>query len=341
MKLKPCKYQILTLIAIVISPVSSPALGHPHPPLKNCKTVSSSDSKVQPARFHHVRLNVTDPKASIDYYKKFFSAVPVRFRGVSDALLTDRSYLLLNTVKKTAPKNVTTALWHIGWGGIDGHAEHKWRTDQGIKWGTDITTVATAGGDLYFMYAEGPDHELAEIWTGTPYQRYNHVHLLTKDVNATRDWYIDHLGAKGEKTDIPKPDLPPAGMKFSNPKVFDYVWNTQVDVDGVIFNIFGLPDKPVFWWPSGPIAKFEKTEGHVIDHFAFSYPKIEPVFTRMKADGVEIVKEITWNEKFKMNSFFIRAPDGVLIEIVEADPLPEASWLRHIHPKDEHSHPKD
>ena len=323
----------MILVALGIGVLLLSACGHKPTKTfaKTSTTTSSLAAQGQPARFHHVRLNVTNPKASIEHYKKFFSAVPVRFRGVSDALLTDRSYLLLNTVKKPAPKNSTTALWLIGWGGIDGHAEHKWRTDQGIKWGTDITTVATPGGDLYFMYAEGPDHELAEVWTGTPYQRYNHVHLLTKDVNATRDWYIDHLGAKGKKTHVPKPDLPPAGMKFSNPKVFDYVWNTQVDVDGVIFNIFGLPDKPVFWWPGEPIVEFEKTEGHVIDHFAFSYPKIEPVFNRMKAGGVEIVKEIAWNEKLRMKSFFIRAPDGVLIEIVEADPLPEASWLHHIH----------
>ena len=33
-----------------------------------------------------------------------------------------------------------------------------------------------------------------------------------------------------------------------------------------------------------------------------------------------------------MKSFFVRGPDKVLIEIVEADPLPEASWLRHTRP---------
>ena len=46
---------------------------------------------------------------------------------------------------------------------------------------------------------------------------------------------------------------------------------------------------------------------------------------------VEIVKEIAWNEELQMKSFFVRAPDGVLIEIVEADPLPDASWIHHGH----------
>ena len=131
-------------------------------------------------------------------------------------------------------------------------------------------------------------------------------------------------------------------MKFSDPikDVFTKVWNTAVQVDGVTFNIFVQPDEPVFWWTGEPIKEFEKTDGHVINHFAFSYPDIEPVFKRMKADGVEIVKEIAWNEKLKMKSFFIRGPDKVLIEIVEADPLPESSWRRHVHSHD-HDHHKN
>ena len=53
---------------------------------------------------------------------------------------------------------------------------------------------------------------------------------------------------------------------------------------------------------------FEKTEGHVINDVVFSDPDSQPVFDRMKANGVEIVK---------------------------ADPLPESSWLRVV---DEHTH---
>jgi catechol 2,3-dioxygenase-like lactoylglutathione lyase family enzyme len=118
-------------------------------------------------------------------------------------------------------------------------------------------------------------------------------------------------------------------MTFANPACWNYIWQTQVD--GVTFNIFGMPEKPTFWWPDEPIKESAKSDGHVIDHYGFSYPKIQPVHDRMKADGVEIVKGIAWNEDLQMKSFFIRAPDGVLIEIVEADPLPHASWFRHVH----------
>jgi len=40
----------------------------------------------------------------------------------------------------------------------------------------------------------------------------------------------------------------------------------------------------------------------------------------------------------KMKSFFVRAPDKVLVEIVEADPVPDGSWLRHVHPEGNHGH---
>jgi len=316
---------LLTLWMIVLSLPSSGTASS-----KSATASTEAASQDPPARFHHVRLNVTDPKASVEYYQKFFSAVPIKFRGVSDALLTNRSFILFNTVPKRASNNSRTALWHIGWGGIDGPSEYSWRNAQGMQWAKDLVTV----GDnlVHFMYASGPDQEIVEIWTGTPYQRYNHVHLLANDPNVTRDWYIDNLGARGDKKYIPNPGLPPPSMTFRDDpkKLFAAIWNTVAVVDGVIFNIFGIPSEPVFWWDDGLIDKFEKTEGHVINHFAFSYPDIEPVYKRMKKNGVTIVKGIRWDKKLKMKSFFVRAPDNVLVEIVEADPIPDASWLRHI-----------
>lgn len=282
------------------------------------------------ANFHHVRLNVTDPEQSSAYYQKFFSAVPLKFRGVADAVFTDRSYIIFNKVDKPAPENEGTALWHIGWGGIDGPSEHKWRTEQGIKWAVDLTPV---GGDFaHFMYAAGPDKEEVEIWTGTPNQRFNHVHLLAKDPNVTRDWYIDNLGAMGDKKYIPNPGPLPKDVSFDSDvqTVFTKVWNTTAVLDGVMFNIFSKPDETSFWYNGKPIKEFQKSDGHAINHIAFSYPDIQPVFDRMKKNGVEIVKEISWNDELKIKSFFVRGPDKVLIEILEAAPLPQSSWQNHL-----------
>ena len=327
--MKSNSFQMFALAVIGIGALALPTQGHP---LKDAAlAATAAPAPKGAANFHHVRLNVTDPAASAHYYQKYFSAVPVKFRGVADGVLTDRSYIIFNTVDKPAPVNEGSALWHIGWGGIDGPSEHKWRTEQGINWAVDLTSV---GGDFaHFMYACGPDKEEIEIWTGTPNQRYNHVHLLAEDPNVTRDWYIDHLGAMGDKKYIPNPGPLSKDVSFDSDvkTVFTSVWNTTAVLDGVIFNIFSKPDEGSFWYNGKPIKEFKKTDGHVINHLAFSYPDIEPVYDRMKADGVEIVEEIAWNDELKMKSFFVRGPDGILVEIVEADPLPDSSWLRHVH----------
>ena len=55
-------------------------------------------------------------------------------------------------------------------------------------------------------------------------------------------------------------------------------------------------------------------------------PQTNPVFERMKADGVEVVKPIGNDPVFGHECFFVRGPDKVLIEIVEDKPVPEGIW---------------
>jgi hypothetical protein len=46
----------------------------------------------------------------------------------------------------------------------------------------------------------------------------------------------------------------------------------------------------------------------------------------MQAAGVKIVRPIAVQDSLKLKSFFVLAPDGVLVEIVEAKPIPEGAW---------------
>ena len=65
--------------------------------------VFTADGRAQEsANFHHIHLNVVDPPKTIDYYEQFFSGVRPKFRNTADAILTDRSFLLLNKVEKPA-----------------------------------------------------------------------------------------------------------------------------------------------------------------------------------------------------------------------------------------------
>src|SRR5579864_9395015 len=79
----------------------------------------------EPAHFHHVRLNVTDVAKSVRFYARVFGAVPVKFQGVADALFTERSFILFNRVEQPPPNELTSAVWHIGWGGVDVKNEYE------------------------------------------------------------------------------------------------------------------------------------------------------------------------------------------------------------------------
>lgn len=279
------------------------------------------------AAFHHVHLNSVDPDASIKYYKRFFSGVPVKFRGVSDALLTDRSFILYSKVEEPPAHELKSSIWHLGWGGVDGPSDYAWREREGVEFETPLMPLA----NQHFMYAWGPDKEVVEVWTGFHHHRFGHVHLLAEDINATRDWYRTHLGLQGPSAQIPKPPPPPEDFKYEvgsgDPSIFRYMWTTQVQTDAVTINIFGQPGpEPVLWWSNEPIEEFEPTQGRVIDHIAFSYRDLDAAFERMKAAGVEIVEPIAERPEYDMRSFFVMGPDKVLIEIVEARPLPEGVW---------------
>jgi hypothetical protein len=47
----------------------------------------------------------------------------------------------------------------------------------------------------------------------------------------------------------------------------------------------------------------------------------------MKAAGLDIVEPIAVRQQDGgLKSFFVQAPDGVLVEIVESKPIPEGIW---------------
>jgi catechol 2,3-dioxygenase-like lactoylglutathione lyase family enzyme len=278
---------------------------------------AAPDATTEAAHFHHVRLNVTNPSKSIRFYRSVFGAVPVLFRGAVDGLFTERSFILFNEVEEAPEATLNTGIWHIGWGGVDVKNEHEWWKRHGVDIHTPLSPLP--GNDNFYMYIQGPDKELIEINT-MGHHRFAHVHFFCDDVNATTQWYAKHLGLAPRAANVPKPkgDMSSLGG----------IWMNTIRCDNVIMIFFGKPDiePSPFWWPDPPLKEIKPTDDRPIDHLAFSFRDIEPVFERMKAAGVEIVEPITYREKFRMNSFFVRGPNQVLIEIVEAKPIPEGLW---------------
>lgn len=271
----------------------------------------------EPAHFHHVRLNVRDVSQSKRFYQRLFGAVPVKYRGNPDCVFVERSFLLFNSVDQSPDSALNTAIWHIGWGGVDMRSEYEWYRKHGAQIQTPLSPLP--GPDNYYFYQYGPDKELIEINT-MGHHRFAHVHLFATDVNATCHWYRDHLGLKPRLGDRPKPS--------GNMATLDKIWINFIPCDNVSIIVFGKPDvtPPPPWWPEAPLKKLEPTKGRPIDHLAFSYRKIEPVYEAMKHSGVKITQDIKPDPKYHFHSFLVEGPDSVSIEIVEEKPVPEGIW---------------
>lgn len=265
---------------------------------------------VQQADFHHVHLNVTDPDSTRAYYETFFGALPIEYRDRSEGLFTERSFLLLDQVEQAPDDNIDTAIAHIGWAGVHGPTEFDWRLREGIEYQTPITPL----GSNYYMYFYGPDRELVEIYTGSRNHRFEHVHLNATDIDETMDWLEQHLGLESG----PARTWTGGGMRTNSTRV-----------DNVNLVVFEVPGSEENWpdvFPRNVRGPFAPTEGRVVDHIAFSYRDIEPVERRMREAGVTIVSPTRERPEHGIRSFFVRAPDNLLVEIVEAKPIPEGLW---------------
>ena len=279
--------------------------------------LEAAEPAVEAARFHHVLLNVTNPQESIKFYSRVFGATPVRFRGVSDALFTERSFLLLNKVDQPPNGTLDTGIWHIGWGGVDVKNEYEWWKRHDVTIHTPLSPLP--GPDNFYMYISGPDKELIEINT-MGHHRFAHVHFFCDDVNAATDWYSKHLGLRPRMAHRPKPK--------GNIETLAGIWMNFIQCDNVTMIFFGKPDGSPAppWWPDEPLKEIQPTKDRPIDRIAFSYRDIQPVYDRLQGAGVTIIEPITEKEQYKLKSFLIEGPDKVTVEIVEAKPIPEGVW---------------
>jgi catechol 2,3-dioxygenase-like lactoylglutathione lyase family enzyme len=152
------------------------------------------------------------------------------------------------------------------------------------------------------------------------HHRFAHVHFFCTDVNASAQWYHQHLGLR-PRLNHPKK---PAG----NMATLGGIWMNVIQCDNVQMIFFGKPDVSPSppWWPDPPLVDIQPTKDRPIDRIGFSYREIEPVFERMKAAGVTILEPIAERSDLKLKSFLVEGPDRVSVEIVEAKPIPEGTW---------------
>jgi catechol 2,3-dioxygenase-like lactoylglutathione lyase family enzyme len=265
--------------------------------------IFAASVSAQSAHFHHVHLNVVDPASTIEFYRNFFGAVQVMYRGKAPALFTERSFILMDQVDERAPSSMDSALWHIGWSGIDGSSEFEWRKDAGI----DVHTPASPLGTETFMYFYGPDRELVEVFTGQRNHRFEHLHVNSSSLEETIDWFAKHLGLKAD----------------GEPEEFFGTRMNYLLLDNINITSFQAinPDERPDYLPK--VTRPQR--GTVIDHIAFSYQDIDPVQARMEYD-IPGTSAIGIDQRYGIRRFFVPGPDGLNIEIVEEKPIPEGIW---------------
>ena len=266
-----------------------------------------------PAHFHHVHLNATDPAADLNFYTARFDCEKARFNGKMDAVWAQKSWILFNKVGKPPNSEVTSAIWHWGWGAEDMKATFQKQVDSGAKFATPITDISDIGGGsatglFFFAYVDGPDHQLIELNTAN-HHHFGHIHLLSKDPVAAGEWYVKEFGLVRRGTSPPSRE----------PRFYRGLQigpSASLMMDNVNFIIFPMEyaktQWPELWKDRGD---FDSTSGHVTDHIGFSVDNLEQALDRLKKDGVKVTDGPHSGPAGKYA--FVEGPDHIRIELVE------------------------
>jgi predicted enzyme related to lactoylglutathione lyase len=111
----------------------------------------------------------------------------------------------------------------------------------------------------------------------------NHVHLKTRDPNATAKFYMDNFGA------TMKQEIPGRGV--------------QLDLHGLQLNITSI------------IAAQNHEQHYGIEHIAVNTDDYAGTLAKLKENGVKILEELQPNPNRRV--CFLEAPDGAQMELIE------------------------
>ncbi len=286
---------------------------------KQGQTVAESkpaETQFPEAHFHHLHLNTTDPKAAIDFYTSKFDCEKARFAGLVDAVWAQKSWMLFSKVEKAPPWELTSAIWHFGWGAKNMKATYEKQVASGTKFFTPLTDISDIGGNagakdlLYYAYVESPDKALIELNTAG-HHRFGHLHLFSADPVAAGEWYSKYFGAKRLETRPPSREP----RFYRGYQIGPSVSLMMDNVNIIIFPAEYLKkDYPDRW--KGKV-ELESTKGRVVDHVGFSVANLSEALEKMRKDGVKVTDEIRSVAGGKVKFAFIEGPDKIRIELVE------------------------
>src|SRR5260370_1513279 len=265
------------------------------------------------AQFHHVHMNPTDPAAAINSYTSKFDCEKARF-GAMDAVWAQKSWLLFSKVSTPPPWELTSAIWHIGWGAEAMNSTYQNQLDSGTKFFAPLTDISDLAGvpNFYYAYVDGPDHALIEINTAG-HHHFGHLHLFSEDPVSAGLWYMKYFGAVRRGNPSNPPSREPRFYKGFQvgPAMSLMLDNVNIIIFPVQLSKQSYPDQ----WKN--VQGITPTKGRVIDHVGFSVDNLPEALERMRKDGVTVTDEIRTAHDGKIKYAFVEGPDKIRIELVE------------------------
>ncbi|MFN0123061.1 MAG: VOC family protein [Blastocatellia bacterium] len=266
------------------------------------------------AHFHHMHLNVTDPAAAIEFYASRFAGEKARFAGRLDALWTQKSWILFSKVAQAPPLQMTSAIWHMGWGAENMKAEYDRQLKLNTKFFEPLNDISDIGGNtgakdlFYYAYVQSPDNALIELNTAN-HHNFGHLHLFSKDPVGAGEWYAKYFGAvrRGRGTPSREPRLY-RGHQIG-PSMSLMMDNVNIIIFPVEYSHKAYADQ----WKGK--TEIESTRGKSIDHIGFSVDNLSETIEMLRKDGVKITLEPRTLGTLKIA--FIEGPDKISIELVE------------------------
>ncbi len=261
----------------------------------------------QEAHFHHLHLNTLDPAGAIDFYTSKFDCEKAKFMGRAEAVWAQKSWLLFNKVAEPPPWELTSAIWHFGWGAEDMKTEYKRQLDMKTKFFTPLTPLSNS---FFYAYVEGPDRALIELNTAN-HHHFGHLHLLSEDPIAAGEWYMKHFGAERKGT----------GAVSREPRFYHGVQvgpSMSLMMDNVNIIIFPVQySKQTYADHWKGRTEMSPTKGRVVDHVGISFAHLDAALERLQRDGVKVTAPIRSEMGGKLRFAFIEGPDKMRIELVE------------------------
>jgi catechol 2,3-dioxygenase-like lactoylglutathione lyase family enzyme len=268
------------------------------------------------AHFHHLHLNTTDPAKAIEFYTSRFDCEKARFAGLMDAVWAQKSWLLFTKVNNPPPWELTSAIWHMGWGAEDMKATYEKQLGLGTKFFTPLTDISDIGGNtgatgrFFYAYVESPDRALIELNTAN-HHRFGHLHLFSADPIAAGEWYMKYFGAK-RRSASPLSREPRFYRGYQiGPSMSLAMDNVSIIIYPVEYAKKAYADH---WKGQTEIAS---TKGRVVDHVGFSFDNLADALEKMRKDGVKVTDEMRSIAGGKVKFAFIEGPDKIRLELVE------------------------